>query len=100
MGPGEIATIVAAVAMLGLHFFRGPNRQYDDLAARIDRAEARIAELSKEQNALALRLAGEHYTRAEIRDMLKDMRETVDSLKGLIDRLSEAQHNKEHPRRG
>lgn len=91
MGVGEITTVIAAMAMLGLHFFRGPNRQYDDLTARLDRAELELAAVRKECSAIALRLAGEHYTRAEIKEMLKEMKEAVDRVQGTVDRVLELQ---------
>lgn len=94
MDVGQISVVIAALAMLGLHFFRGPNRQYDDLAARIERAEQRLAELSKEYNALALRLAGEHYTRGEIKEMLREVNTAVERVQGAVDRLLELQRQK------
>lgn len=96
MGVAEVTTVIAALAMFGLHFFRGPNRQYDDLAARIERVEQHLAELSKDHNALALRLAGEHYTRAEIKEMHRALNAAVERVQGAIERLLEMQR----PRHG
>lgn len=94
MDYGQISVVIAALAMLGLHFFRGPNRQYDDLIERIKIAEQQIAGLRADYNALAVRLAGEHYTRSEIKELLRDMKEAVERVQGTVDRVLELQRTR------
>lgn len=96
---GDVAVVIALLTFAALHFFRSPNRQYDDISLRIDRAENAVAALRDEVKGLALKLAGEHFTRAEIKEMLKEMREAVDRVQGVVDRLVESQH-KDRPRHG
>lgn len=96
-----IAVVVALLAMLAMHFFRGPNRQNDDLRAelkgdiaRLDKAVSDIhvdqAALEKAVNSVEKRLVGEHYTRTEIKEMLSEIRGQVSLLTTMVGELNMA----------
>lgn len=84
--------------MLALHFFRGPNRQVDDVRDELNRARAEQVDLRRSINDLASRVSGEHtalvrqissehYTRNEVREMLREIKEQVDLIQGVVGEL-------------
>lgn len=94
----SISVVVALMAMLGLHFFRGPNRQVDDIKAEfqqeVNRLRGEVSDLRREHdvlessvNAVDKRLVGEHYTRGEIREMLTEVRGQVSALTTIVNDL-------------
>jgi hypothetical protein len=96
-----IAVVVALVAMLAMHFFRGPNRQTDDVREEIKAVKAENVELGRridtlstrvsgEHQALDRRLSSEHYTRTEIREMLREIKEQVGLLQGVVAEIKTA----------
>lgn len=84
--------------MLALHFFRGPNRQVDDVRDELNRARAEQVDLRRSINDLSSRVSGEHtalvrqissehYTRNEVREMLREIKEQVDLIQGVVGEL-------------
>ena len=101
MSADTIAVMVSLVAMLALHFFRSPNRQTDDLKEDIRQVKAEHAELRRDVSELAARVSGEnqaldrrlsseHYTRTEIREMLREIKEQVGLLQGVVAEIKTA----------
>lgn len=88
---GDIAVVLALLTFAALHIFRSPNRQIEDLAGEIKALRSDLESLRRDHNALAVKLAGEHFTRAEIKEMLREMREAVDRVQGAVDRFVESQ---------
>lgn len=94
----EAGVFVALLAMLALHFFRGPNRQNDDLRAELQqevtRLRAEVSDLRREHDALEKevtaiekRLVGEHYS---VKEMLIEMRGQVTQLSSIVGDLKAA----------
>lgn len=101
MNVADIGAVVALVAMLALHFFRGPNRQVDDIREELQRVRADQSDMRKETNALSMRVSGEHtalvrqissehYTRTEIREMLRAIGEQMADLTSAVGELKTA----------
>ena len=90
MSVADVGDIVALLAMLAMHFFRGPNRQADDIRGELETVRENHNELRREHNALSHRLSGEHYTRNEIKDMLRDLRVQIDTLQVMMGEIRTA----------
>lgn len=90
MSVADYGVIVALLAMLAMHFFRGPNRQTDDIRVELNTVRDNHNELRREHNALSHRLSGEHYTRNEIKDMLRDLKTQIDMLQATVGEIRTA----------
>lgn len=101
MNIADAGVYIALLAMLAMHFFRGPNRQTDDLREEHGRLRNELGDLRKDQAALSMRISGEHsalvnqlsrdhFTRAEIREMLGEIKEQVGLVQGVVGELKTA----------
>ena len=101
MNVADIGVVIALLAMLAMHFFRGPNRQADDIREELQRVRSDQGELRRETSALSMRVSGEHtalvqqisrehYTRADIKDMLGRVIEQVETLTNAVGELKTA----------
>ena len=101
MNIADVGVVIALLAMLAMHFFRGPNRQADDIREELQRVRTEQNDMRKETSALSARVSGEHtalirqissehYTRTEIREMLRSVAEQVEHLAGVVVELKTA----------
>jgi chromosome segregation ATPase len=93
-----MAPIIALIAMLILHFARGPNKQYEDLRADMVASEAllrsEITKLTEENkglqrdlNALDRKLAGEYMGKPELKELIRDMRDEVGHIRKAVNEM-------------
>lgn len=101
MSADTVTVVLGVVMMLALHFFRSPNRQTDDVREEIKAVKADSVEMGRRIDALSTRVSGEHqaldrrlssehYTRTEIREMLREIKEQVGLLQGVVAEIKTA----------
>lgn len=90
---GQISILVALCAFSAINIFRSPIKQVDDLRAEQERQRTEMTRLQSDVVNLSIRLAGEHYTRAEIREMHRDLRDSIEKVQSVVERAVDMQRN-------
>lgn len=90
------STLVAVLAVLAMHFMRGPNKQTDDLRDELNRQRSDLdkqrSDLDKcyrDVAALAARVAEAHHSKSDVNRIVDGIQAQIERLQTTMDKTLE-----------